>query len=242
MINTRHLFYTQNIDKQLIKTLLENFTTLLTAFASHDIKNAIHNMDGVVSQLSVDTITEDEILLIRECANRLRDSLDEFTNIGLPQDTNVIEPFEIVRLMSSISILHRHDLKYENIHYKVVYLLDKSTVISQNFHWLVQSLNNIVINSKIALRNTQDKKIQITLSCDDNSVTILISDNGIGIPPENKPKVFTAYFTTTGGSGIGLAHVANVMKQINGKVELTEEAGFTTTVKLNFPLKCDTPS
>lgn len=67
-----------------------------------------------------------------------------------------------------------------------------------------------------------------------------MSDNGVGIPIENRKRIFEAYFTTTKGSGIGLAHVARVMENMKGIVSLAEEPGFTTTFKVTFPLLCDT--
>ncbi|WP_210521615.1 sensor histidine kinase [Hymenobacter terricola] len=221
---------------------LENFTTLLTAFAGHDIKNALLNMEGVVQLLNINNVTEEDILNIKECTSRIRETLEEFTNLGLPQDTNVIEPFEIVKLMSSLNILHRHNLLYDIIDYTVIYKVPKSTLVQQNFHWLIQSFNNIYINARNALKGVAGKKLQVTISRDETNLTVLVSDNGVGILPENRKRIFEPFFTTTKGSGIGLAHVVRVMENVHGHVSLSEEPGFTTTFKVTFPLLCDTQS
>jgi hypothetical protein len=46
---------------------LENFLSLLVNFASHDIKNAVHNLDGLVSTITPSNIGESEISSMKLC-------------------------------------------------------------------------------------------------------------------------------------------------------------------------------
>ena len=69
-----------------------------------------------------------------------------------------------------------------------------------------------------------------------NSVCLLIEDNGPGIPPELRDKVFQLYFTTKErGSGIGLAMTYRAVQLHNGTVEFLSETGRGTTFRLKFP-------
>ena len=62
-------------------------------------------------------------------------------------------------------------------------------------------------------------------------------DQGPGIPPEIRDKVFNLYFTTKKtGSGIGLAMSYRVLQLHNGAIEFETEVGRGTTFRLVLPL------
>jgi signal transduction histidine kinase len=70
----------------------------------------------------------------------------------------------------------------------------------------------------------------------ENAVTLEISDDGPGIPPELRNKVFQLYFTTKSkGSGIGLAMTYRAVQLHNGTIDFTSEDGRGTTFRLQFP-------
>jgi len=67
-------------------------------------------------------------------------------------------------------------------------------------------------------------------------VEIIVSDNGIGISEENKPKIFEPKFTTkTSGMGLGLAMVKNIVETYNGNITFTSEIEKGTTFRVSFP-------
>ncbi len=69
-----------------------------------------------------------------------------------------------------------------------------------------------------------------------DTVAAEVADNGPGIPPEVRDKVFQLYFTTKErGSGIGLAMTYRAVQLHNGTVDFTSELGRGTTFRLQFP-------
>jgi signal transduction histidine kinase len=64
-----------------------------------------------------------------------------------------------------------------------------------------------------------------------------ISDNGCGMTPEVKEKIFTSFFTTkgTGGSGIGLMLTKKIVDEHGGKIDATSEEGEGAAISLWFP-------
>ena len=63
-----------------------------------------------------------------------------------------------------------------------------------------------------------------------------VEDNGPGIPPELRDKVFQLYFTTKAkGSGIGLAMTYRAVQLHNGTIDFLSEDGRGTTFRLQFP-------
>ncbi|MCB1190615.1 MAG: response regulator [Leptospiraceae bacterium] len=71
-----------------------------------------------------------------------------------------------------------------------------------------------------------------------NYVVITISDTGTGISSENLNKIFDPFFTTkdvSQGTGLGLATVNNLVKNLNGFIEVESRLDVGTKFKLFFP-------
>jgi signal transduction histidine kinase len=69
-------------------------------------------------------------------------------------------------------------------------------------------------------------------------VTIRVSDDGCGIPPESLNQVFDPFFTTKKrgqGTGLGLTMVAHVVRNHGGRVELESAPGRGTCITLLWP-------
>ena len=84
-------------------------------------------------------------------------------------------------------------------------------------------------------------KVSLKYFIERNKYQIIIKDNGIGIKPENRAKVFSAFFTTKpsskSGSGIG-SYVARrmIVEAHNGDISFESEYGEGTTFTITLPL------
>ncbi len=98
---------------------------------------------------------------------------------------------------------------------------------------LLQVFLNILKNSKEALvENTpQDRRINVDIHSDEESVRILICDNGGGIPEEVIEKIFDPYFSTKNekiGTGLGLYMSKTIIeKHLQGSLGVSSEGGNT---------------
>ena len=102
-----------------------------------------------------------------------------------------------------------------------------------------QMLENLVSN---AIKYTPEGgRIGITFWPGDNeSVRIVLSDSGIGIPKEEIPRLFTEFFRASNvknriGTGLGLTIVKEILDQHGGQVEVESEEGFGTTFVIHLP-------
>jgi len=67
-------------------------------------------------------------------------------------------------------------------------------------------------------------------------VRLEVRDRGVGIPPENLPRVFDYFFTTRkGGTGLGLAGAYQIVKKHGGHIEVESQVGVGTTFRLYLP-------
>ncbi|MCG7509428.1 sensor histidine kinase, partial [Mesorhizobium retamae] len=70
----------------------------------------------------------------------------------------------------------------------------------------------------------------------DGVVRVLVSDDGAGISPDNRARIFSPFFTTrreTGGTGMGLSIVAALVKAHEGSIRLVDaERGATFEIEI----------
>ncbi|MBL7701515.1 MAG: HAMP domain-containing histidine kinase [Ferruginibacter sp.] len=84
--------------------------------------------------------------------------------------------------------------------------------------------------------------IQINLEEKNNGIVFTIKDNGIGIPPEYREKVFEKFFRVPHGNihnakgyGLGLSYVAQVIKKHQGTIKAESQPGKETTFIIHLP-------
>jgi len=68
------------------------------------------------------------------------------------------------------------------------------------------------------------------------TVTIAVTDHGVGISQRNLKIIFQPFFTTKKkGTGLGLTIVKKIMDAHRGDISITSEEGKETVVRLTFP-------
>ena len=77
----------------------------------------------------------------------------------------------------------------------------------------------------------------------ENQVEITIADQGVGIPEQDLPHIFTRFFRASNvdsgkfqGTGLGLSIVQQVIDHHNGSIAVSSQEGVGTLFTLNFPL------
>jgi two-component system NtrC family sensor kinase len=93
---------------------------------------------------------------------------------------------------------------------------------------IAQIITNLITNSiHHAFAQTNNKQIRIALKQTADNITLHYRDNGGGITSDIRDKIFEPFFTTarrTGGSGLGLSIVYNLITQkLGGNIEIAED-------------------
>lgn len=97
-----------------------------------------------------------------------------------------------------------------------------------------QAVLNVAINGVQAMEN--GGLLTLTTHAENDEAVIKIADQGAGIPPEVRDKIFNLYFTTKKtGTGIGLAMSYRVLQLHHGSIEFDSPPGGGTTFRLRLP-------
>ena len=102
---------------------------------------------------------------------------------------------------------------------------------------LKRALSNLINNAL-----NYGSRANVGLSSDDELTTILIDDNGPGIPDDVKEQVFTPFFRIegsrsrdTGGTGLGMTIARNAVRSMGGDIELLDRPKGGLRVKATLP-------
>jgi signal transduction histidine kinase len=100
---------------------------------------------------------------------------------------------------------------------------------------LQQAFLNVVLNGVQAMPKGGD--LWLGAKRLGNEVDIAVRDEGTGIAPDIRDKIYNLYFTTKkAGSGIGLAMAYKVLQLMNGSMDFETAVGVGTTFHLHLPL------
>jgi signal transduction histidine kinase len=100
---------------------------------------------------------------------------------------------------------------------------------------LMQAVLNLAINALQAMPDGGTLRLGCRVTSR-RRVELFVEDTGVGIEPENLPRIFDLYFTTKEkGSGIGLSMVFRIVQLHDGEVEVQSTPGRGTKFRLMFP-------
>jgi two-component system phosphate regulon sensor histidine kinase PhoR len=102
-----------------------------------------------------------------------------------------------------------------------------------------QMLLNLMDNARKYSGNS--RLIRVNVWVQDTEVVVEVQDNGLGIPPDEREKIFQPFYRVSkgdekGGCGLGLYLVDQVMKEHGGRVEVESEVNKGSCFRLVFPV------
>ena len=209
----------------------------LTGGVAHEIKNPLNaitlHLEVLKAKLGADvTLVGSEIEIISREMSRLDRVVKTFLDFAKPIELR-LEDLDLRDIATEVAALVKPQAERQNVRV----LLDTGgspAWMRGDRDLLKQAAINLVVNGVDAMKDGGSLRIQ-TASADGGCV-LSVSDEGIGIPPEVREKIFNLYFSTKGkGSGIGLAVTYRVVQMHGGTIEISSEVGKGTTFHLKFP-------
>jgi signal transduction histidine kinase len=102
---------------------------------------------------------------------------------------------------------------------------------------LRQVFANVVKNALDATERVPGGRVDITLHRRAAAAVVEVADNGVGIQPEHRERIFLPFYTTKPtGTGLGMAIVKKIMDLHGGEIEIDSAPSRGTSVRLVIPL------
>jgi len=220
----------------------------LAAGIAHEINNPLQpiliNLELLVEDLeAASTIDTDRVLGdVREThrsaqrISRIVERLLEFTR----KRDDAAPDVEIVNVavaLENVVTLSRKYFQQANIGIKLD--VDPQPSVYGNRDQLEQVFLNLMLNAKSAMEATRrdGRRLLVNGYEADGEIVIEFSDNGQGIPPDMLNKIFEPFISgRENGSGLGLFISYGILRDHNGKIQVTSTVGEGTTFTLRLPL------
>jgi nitrogen fixation/metabolism regulation signal transduction histidine kinase len=224
--------------EKLAKTEREQAWQEMARQVAHEIKNPLTPMRLSIQnfQRRYDPLDKTNKNKVEEFSNLLIEQIDIMSNVAnafsdfaaLPKAKPVLS--NIVEVTKRATDMY----DYENVIFssnkkKIMYPLDRT-------QW-IRAMTNLIQNGLQSISTKKKSKIEVYIKEKSNKVVISVKDNGMGVDPNLKEKIFEPKFTTkTKGMGLGLGIVKNIVDSHNGKISYKTESKTGTTFKIELNL------
>jgi signal transduction histidine kinase len=225
---------------QMVRLEREGAWREMAKQVAHDIKNPLTTMKLSMQQLErVSSNPEQAAAYLRKAITRLIEQIDSlaqiasefsmFANLDIRQKNDVI----INEVVESV-----HDLFSEQKNVALELTLPKEIFhINGDKNHLIRVFNNLVINAIQSIPSDRIGHVAVSLVRKGKLSVVQISDNGGGIPPEIKDRVFEPNFTTkTSGSGLGLAICKKIIEAHDGNIRFETRENEGTDFFVEIPI------
>ena len=246
MFNEMADILTGNIDK--LKEV-ENLRRELIANVSHDLRTPIAIIRGYVEtlQMKEETITPAErkkyIDTVRESAEKLEKLVNELFELSKLEANQVKakkEPFVISELVSDISNKYQLMAKTKNITISTK-LSKELPAVFADISLIERVMQNLIDN---AMKFTPDggEIIITTIKRNNSDVEVTVSDNGIGIPENEREQIFARYYKANNfanlqsNTGLGLAIAKKILDLHQSTLDLVSKENSGSSFIFRLPI------
>ncbi|MDX1901075.1 MAG: HAMP domain-containing sensor histidine kinase [Gammaproteobacteria bacterium] len=216
----------------------------MAAQVAHDIRSPLTALDVVVKDIH--TIPEEQRILIRNAASRIRDIANNLLshhhkNLLSSHDEGGVEnaPEWVVDLVSSV--VSETCVQYRESGLNLFMEVQESAyscfanISASAFKRVISNLLNNAIES---MQDKLNKNIFVNLFSERDYLTVSIKDEGCGIPPSLLEKLNKGETVShkKKGHGLGLSYAIRMIdKSWGGKIVIDSEVGAGTTVEVILP-------
>jgi two-component system sensor histidine kinase RstB len=236
-----HLATSVNGMSQRIHQVVSDQKQMLQAI-SHELRTPISRLKFRLETLSEDQLSDrgkQSIKGIRSDINEMDDLITEAVSFNKGTSQPFSQKLNIVSVINEL--IEKLKVEYSDIRIELVAPSELTVVQDKNL--LRRTLLNLIQNAC----KYGDGQVRITLRELAQHVSVLVEDNGQGIPQEKRQSVFSPFTRIetsrnkrTGGIGLGLAVVKNICEVLNFRILISDSALGGVCFDLTVPKKGET--
>ena len=226
---------------------------LFVSNVSHELRTPLTSVKSYLEALDEGALSEpvapDFIKVSLDETNRMMRMVTDLLHLSRIDNATSNLDVELINFTAFITfILNRFDKiksQDENLKYELIRDYPITSVwIEIDTDKMTQVIDNILNN---AIKYSPDGgKITVSMQTTDDQMILSISDQGLGIPKQDLPKIFDRFYRVDrarsraqGGTGLGLAIAKEIIKQHNGFIWAKSEYGKGSTFTIVLPYDKD---
>jgi signal transduction histidine kinase len=210
----------------------------------HEVRNPLIGLGSLATHLAeqqeLPRAARDRCALIARDAARIDELLESHLGQLRPRPFD-LQPCDLPSLIEDMLTLLRPNLRKQGIIVKKV--IPELPLVEASRAHLQQAFLNISMNAIDAMPNGGDLIINAALMAKQGSgVSVMFSDTGKGINPEDLQRIFEPFFTNgkAKGVGLGLTITHDIVERHGGQLTISSPPGEGAMVEVWLPLKRDT--
>jgi two-component system, LuxR family, sensor kinase FixL len=211
---------------------------------SHDLMSPLVTMGAFIDILKDDLArgntagAEDAIRRVRNAVGRMHDLISDLLELSR---VGTVEPkLAAIDLNELLSILIETSGKQLTAAGLEVTCEARLPVVRGDRNHLYRVLENLISNATKYATSDPSPRVVVSSERAGHELRVKVSDNGPGIPPEQRERVFKLFHRlqprSASGTGVGLSIVARVMQTHGGRVWAEEAASGGACFVLAFPI------
>lgn len=226
----------QNIELTKINFELDRFVYSV----SHELRAPLTSVSGLVSFIE-DESKEADILkyagMIRTSVDRLDNIINNILSYSRNKRTNPeVKEIPVLKTVNEIVSSLSHIKEAEGIKFEVI--IQEDVPFFSDLRSFKTIVENLVSNAiKFQKDESVCRCVKITGHINKDNLNLYIEDNGIGIPSKYHDDIFRMFFRLsgkTGGSGIGLYIVKEMIDKLQGSIKFKSTEGIGTAFKIQL--------
>ncbi|MFO7616811.1 MAG: HAMP domain-containing sensor histidine kinase [Bacteroidales bacterium] len=239
------LFTLRNLmEERKLSQLKTDFINNMT----HELKTPLSTISVATRTLENDKVLSDPVKarqtleIIRRQNRQLSKQINHLLEISMwerKQFSLDRKPVELRNFFDSMVESFRLEHQEKGCRLETEYELDKGVATIDEVQMTI-AVHNLLANA--CKYNQNAPEIRIRVACR-NSLTISVSDNGIGISRDDQKHVFDKFYRVSTGNihkvkglGLGLFYVRQIAEAHGGTVEVASRQGQGSTFTLNLPI------
>jgi signal transduction histidine kinase len=227
------------LEKEVLRTEKQASLDELTASFAHEIRNPIAAAKSLVQQMGEDPTSNENVEYARVALDelaRVERSVSHLLKYAKEEDYS----FDNVNLASVLdNALTQMRVKLEAAQINVSRNYIGGPTVRADADKLRQVFTNVIDNAIDSMAaNTGERRLELGIrSRYPGTASVVIRDNGCGIPEDKLTKIFNPFYTTKkNGTGLGMGIAKKVMDAHRGLIEVHSELGAGTEFGLSIPL------
>ena len=212
---------------KLIRVLTHEIMNSVTPVVSlsSSLNDLVNNNASKIQDEKLKSRLKDGLLAIQDRSTGLMKFTEAYQNLTrLPSPT--IQQIETSDLLKQIEALYANQFKEQNIQLGIVYDGEPES-FKGDIKLLEQVLINLIKNAQAAVSQSVPPVVELIVSKPEGyQISIIVRDNGDGIPHDILDKIFVPFYSTKkDGSGIGLSVSRQIIMMHRGTLEVRSEPG-----------------